>query len=170
MDVGAIVVGEGEGRLELAREVRLAVDRLDRVVARRSGPGSGRPRAGAVVDLLAVEPDVPVARRPRGEVRRRSGRRRPGAASRSASRIGAGQQRTLRSTSPQAARVESRISLIRRIVARQVLLEDAVELELLPRRDPQRAVADRPGQLVGRPGTARPSACRPTTRTRTMNW
>ena len=33
------------------------------------------------------------------------------------SRIGAGQQRTLRSTSPQAARVDSRVSLIRRIVA-----------------------------------------------------
>ena len=107
MDVGAVVVGQGEGRLELAREVGLAVDRLDRVVA----GGRDQDRAGRgqrVVDLLAVEPDVPVARRPRGAVRGqavgvglqlRRGRRRGS---------GAGQQRTFRSTSPQAARVESR--------------------------------------------------------------
>ena len=45
VDVGAVVFRQGERRLELARQVGLAVDRLDGVVAGGRRPGSG-PGAG----------------------------------------------------------------------------------------------------------------------------
>ena len=45
MDIGAVVFGEGEGRLELARQVGLAVDRLDRIVAGGGHQRTGRPAA-----------------------------------------------------------------------------------------------------------------------------
>src|SRR5262249_31524963 len=59
MNICTIVFGEAEGRLELARKVGLAVDRLDRVVCRRGDLRGSRGRER--VDLLAVEPDFPVA-------------------------------------------------------------------------------------------------------------
>ena len=54
-DVGAVVLGQGKGGLELPGEIRLAVDRLDRVVAGRRDQdraGLGQER---VVDLLTIK-------------------------------------------------------------------------------------------------------------------
>ena len=47
MDIGAIVFRQRERRLELARQVGLAVDRLDRVIARGRHQGTARREAGS---------------------------------------------------------------------------------------------------------------------------
>src|SRR5271157_4436495 len=62
MNVCAVIVRKGEGCLELARQVRLAVKRLDRVIGRGRHLGRTRRRQG--LDLFAVKPDLPVARGP----------------------------------------------------------------------------------------------------------
>ena len=142
MHVGAIVVGEREGGLELPGEVRLAVERLDRVVARRRherGPGLGQQ---GVLDLLAVAPDLPVAGRPRGGVRGpRIGVGLDRVVQGVADRRGAAQDVPLDVAAGRQGRQQGLVDRADR--RRQVRLQDAVELELLPGRDPQGAVADR---------------------------
>ena len=58
MDIGAIIFRQCEGRLELARQVGLAVNRFDRVVT--GGRHERRGRGGKGFNLFAVEPDFPV--------------------------------------------------------------------------------------------------------------
>ena len=59
MNISAIVFGQGEGRLELARQVGLAVNRLDRIVAGCRYLRIARVRR-QTFDLFAVEPNLPV--------------------------------------------------------------------------------------------------------------
>ncbi len=68
VDVGAVILGQREGRLELAREIGLAVESARPDRRRRWGPATA-PAGGSDLDLLAVQPDLPVARGPRGAVR-----------------------------------------------------------------------------------------------------
>ena len=127
--------GKREGRLELARQVGLAVDRLDRIVAGGRHLSVAGGRAGSRSSRRRARfPSRLDDRGAQWEAQRSASAFR---SSRIGSKRGAGQQSTLRSTSPQAARVDSRASLIWRIVALQVVLQDAVELELLAGRDPQ---------------------------------
>ena len=135
VDVGAVVVRKRYRRLELARQIALAVDRI----------GLGRRRPGR--DRLAVEPDLVVGARageqvlgdaaghlehliaqPAGERRR--------AAHHVALHVAAGAER----------RDERVVQLADRSL--QVALHHAVKLVVLSRRDPQRAVAVAARQLV----------------------
>ena len=138
--------GKREGRLELARQVGLAVNRLDRVVA--GGRHLSDRRRGEASRSFRRRARFPSRLDDRGaqcEAQRSASAFK---SSRTGSKSGAGQQSTLRSTSPQAASVDSRASLIWRIVVCKIVLQDAVELKFLAGRDPQRAVAERLGQVV----------------------
>ena len=96
VDVDAVVVGQGQAGLELARQIDLAVDRLFR----------GSRFAARHVDRLAVEPDFVIGAGARSQVAGDAG----SAVSCSSAWTPAwqgrgGQAMTLRSTSPQAPSV-----------------------------------------------------------------
>ena len=171
VDVGAVVFGQGEGRLELARAGTPCRRSARPGRRRRWGPGSARRRGRRVVDLLAVEPDVPVARRPRGDsaTAKRSASAcmrvadavadRGGAAEDVALDVAAGRQGREQDLVDRAGSSASRSSLRTpwswnscRVVIRSVPLPTV------------RASSSQRQVLVGA------SACRPTIRTRTMNW
>ena len=66
VDVDAVVARPGDGDLELARQVDVAVDRLDRALAALRPAVRQRRRLGGD-GLLAVDPQLPVRRRLRAE-------------------------------------------------------------------------------------------------------
>ena len=122
--------------LEFARQIGLAVDRLDHL-------------AFAARDALAVEPDLAIGRRMRqqmiGDRARQLERRRMRA------RLLRQQlHMTLRLTSPQAAMELSKTRIDRLHRRLQVRLDDAVQLDGLARGEPHRAVAVVAGDLVER--------------------
>ncbi len=147
MNICAVVFRKSEGRLELAREVCLAVDRLDRVIGRGRHLGRTGRRQG--LDLFTVKPDFPVARGPgRGVGGPAAGVVLKLVSECIVNRRGAAQDVALHVAAGCQGREQRLVDLSNR--RGQVALQDAVELELLAGRDPHRAVAERPGQLVAR--------------------
>ena len=135
VDIGAVVVRGCDGGLELAREIALSVDRL------------GLGRRCALGDLVAVEPDLVIGPGPRQQARRDLARH---------------GERLIAQPTGQRRRAAHHVALHvaagaerrdQRVVqgadgSFQVALHHAVKLVVLSRRDPQRAVAVAPRQLV----------------------
>ena len=159
VDVGAVVVGEGERRLELPREVRLAVERLDGVVA--GGRHQGRPGGGKRSRSSRRRARSPSSSRSEARRGRPSGGRRAGAdrgVRRGSAPGSRGRSARRRRTRPGS---RASVSLIRRIVAARSSLSTPWSWNSWRVVIRKRAVADRPGQLVAGQELARPSACPP---------
>ena len=142
VDVDAVVAGPGDPDLELARQVGVAVHRLDSSIgsrrARRLTLGPGRLGGDGLSPSTHSSQYDAVRGRNRATISATTG---ASTASRDR-RAGSGQAITLRTTSPQAASVVSSEALMPRDEVVQLALVDEVVLHALPGRQAQRAVGE----------------------------
>ena len=149
IDVDTVVFRQRQPRLELPWEVRLAVDRFDRVAV--VGPQGWRmARQFAILDWFTIEPDFMVRCRTRSQVVGQSLRCRLELSAKAVLPQRSGTTHDVTGHVPARRQGGEQGAVNARDGSLQSLFDDAVELNPLTGRKAERAVGQSPGQIVQR--------------------